>query len=267
VGDALGTSVEFQMRGRFEAVTGMRGGGVFQLQPGGWTDDTSMAIALAEALLGDRSLSDPSSAMNRWVNWFHHGMHSHTGTCFDIGRQTSLALTTWANARQLPERDTDRAGNGGIMRLAPAVIANLDSLDAAEEVAIRQSDLTHRNALCREIAGKLAGTLFRLINGDSEGIVPQPLSERSITDIESSGYVLHTFEAALWAFAPGYGFAPTVLRAVNLGDDADTVGAVTGQLAGAHYGLSAIPPDWLEVLAWRDEIISLGRRLFALSLA
>jgi ADP-ribosyl-[dinitrogen reductase] hydrolase len=224
-----------------------------------------MAIALGEALLQDRGLADPSHVMNRWVNWFHYGMHSHSGTCFDIGGQTSRALNGWANARQLAERNTESAGNGGIMRLAPAVIANLDDRDAAERIAQRQSDFTHHNPLCHEIAGKLAGILYRLINGDPDNIVPPPLATRSAAKVESSGYVLDTFEASLWAFAPLDGFAAAVLRAVNLGDDADTVGAVTGQIAGAHYGLSTIPADWLDVLAWRDEIIDLGRRLYALS--
>jgi ADP-ribosyl-[dinitrogen reductase] hydrolase len=192
-------------------------------------------------------------------------MHSHTGTCFDIGRQTSLALDVWATTGQLPGSDSERAGNGGIMRLAPAVIANLDNREMAESVAMRQSDFTHRNPLCREIAGKLAGILYRLIVGDTDSIVPPPLSARPVTEVESSGYMLDTFEAALWAFAAMDGFAATVLRAVNLGDDADTVGAVAGQIAGAHYGLSAIPIEWLDVLAWRDDITDLGRRLYAVS--
>jgi ADP-ribosyl-[dinitrogen reductase] hydrolase len=85
VGDALGTSVEFMGRGQFLPVTGMRGGGVFQLAPGEWTDDTSMALALGEAMLQDPAMNDPSFVMNRWVNWYHYGMYSHNGTCFYIG--------------------------------------------------------------------------------------------------------------------------------------------------------------------------------------
>jgi ADP-ribosyl-[dinitrogen reductase] hydrolase len=266
IGDALGTPVEFMNRGDFEPVSGMRGGGVFKLRPGEWTDDTSMAIALGEALLLDRMLADPSVAMNRWVNWYHYGMHSHTGTCFDIGQQTARALDAWADARQLPTFDSEGAGNGGIMRLAPAVIANLDNREIAECVAVRQSDFTHRNPICRTVSGELARILFLLIDGDTAGIVPPHVAARPITDVKSSGFVLDTFEAALWAFAPQDGFAATLLRAVNLGDDADTVGAVTGQIAGARYGLSAIPADWLSVLAWRNELIALARKLYASSL-
>lgn len=263
VGDALGTSVEFMPRGSFAPVTDMRGGGVFQMPPGGWTDDTAMALALGEALLQDPTLADPAFAMNRWVNWYHHGAYSHTGTCFDIGGQTSQALQTWHESQRLPEHDTRNAGNGGIMRLAPAVLANVHDRALAEEVARRQSDCTHCNPLCREKAGALAGLLYRLIHGESTDIVPPAIAARTEPEVISTGYVLATFEAALWAFAPQDGFAAIILRAVNLGDDADTVGAVAGQLAGARYGLSAIPPDWLDVLLWRDEIVALGRDLVA----
>ncbi|OYV36837.1 MAG: hypothetical protein B7Z80_14455 [Rhodospirillales bacterium 20-64-7] len=264
VGDALGTSVEFQRRGSFAPVTGMRGGGVFKMPPGGWTDDTSMALALGEALLEDRTLQDPATVMNRWVNWWRDGKFSHTGECFDIGNQTVNALSAWHASGQLPTQDGWSAGNGGIMRLAPAVLAHLDDLSTACAIAARQSDFTHRNPLCRQYALDLAAILIRLIDGISVS-VPTEIATRRESDVKSTGYVVDTFEAALWAFASEDCFAATVLRAVNLGDDADTVGAVAGQLAGARYGLSGIPTEWLEVLLWRDEIIAMGRALCRLS--
>ncbi len=106
------------------------------------------------------------------------------------------------------------------------------------------------------------------IHGEAADIaakIPSDIAARTETQVESTGYVIDTFEAALWAFAPQDGFENIVLRAVNLGDDADTVGAVTGQIAGGRYGLSQIPEPWVQVLAWRDEIIEMGRKLFNLS--
>ena len=138
-----------------------------------------------------------------------------------------------------------------------------DDQVAAVDVAQRQSDLTHRNHLCRKTAGQLGEILFRLIHHGPQDVVPADIASRSEAEVEATGYVLDTFEAALWAFAPRDGFSQIVLRAVNLGDDADTVGAVAGQLAGAAYGLSAVPSAWLEVLAWRDELIAFGRKLYA----
>jgi len=265
VGDALGTSVEFKPRGTFTPVTGMRGGGAFDMPVGGWTDDTSMALALGEALLQDRALSDAATVMNRWLNWWQYGQYSHTGDCFDIGNQTASALGVWRDQSKLPEHEGWSAGNGGIMRLAPVVLVHLDDLSTAATIAQRQSDFTHRNAICRQIAVGLATTLFRLIHGEMAEIVPSNIASREEAEVKSTGYVLDTFEAALWAFAPTDGFASIVLRAVNLGDDADTVGAVTGQIAGARYGLSGIPTEWVEALIWRDDIIKLGRTLYQLS--
>jgi ADP-ribosyl-[dinitrogen reductase] hydrolase len=265
VGDALGTPVEFKARGTFPPVTDMRGGGVFGLNPGEWTDDTSMALALGEALLKDPTLSDPAPAMNRWVNWYEWGMYSHNDRCFDIGNQTAAALSNWSINRSLPERDTESAGNGSIMRLAPAVIANLNNADLMLDVARRQSDLTHKNTECRSIAAKMASLLAALIVGQGQEEIPSEIAKRREAEVKSTGYVIDTFEAAVWAFAPRDGFRNILLRAVNLGDDADTVGAVAGQIAGAAYGLSGIPESWLDVLAWRSKIIEMGRQLYALA--
>ncbi len=264
VGDALGTAVEFRARGTFPPVTAMLGGGVFNMPPGGWTDDTSMALALGEALLQDRMLRDPAIVMNRWVSWWQHGQFSHTGTCFDIGNQTVSALSAWRDDGVLPAQDGWNAGNGSIMRLAPVILAHLDDLSTACDIAARQSDYTHRNALCRQYVWDLTCILIRLIDGRPLQ-VPVKIAARSEPDVKSTGYVVDTFEAALWAFAPAECFSAAVLRAVNLGDDADSVGAVTGQLAGARFGLSGIPPEWVEVLVWSDEIIKLGRALYRLS--
>jgi ADP-ribosyl-[dinitrogen reductase] hydrolase len=255
-------------RGSFAPVTGMRGGGVFGLKPGEWTDDTSMALALGEALLQDPLLANPASVMNRWVNWSYYGMYSHTGTCFDIGGQTGRALRTWHDEQVLPLKDSKNAGNGSIMRLAPVVLAHLNNPQQMRDIARRQSDFTHRNAECRDIAVKLADIIAACIRGDADDIKAQispEIAGRTETQVASTGYVIDTFEAALWAFAPQDGFENMVLRAVNLGDDADTVGAVTGQIAGARYGLTQIPESWVQVLAWRDEIIGMGRKLFELS--
>jgi len=268
VGDALGTSVEFMSRGQFVPVTDMRGGGVYQLAPGEWTDDTSMALALGEAMLQDPSLSDPSFAMNRWVNWYHYGMYSHNGRCFDIGRQTAEALTKWAESTKLASEDSDAAGNGCIMRLAPIVLANLSKPGQLRDVARRQSDLTHRNAKCRDVSERLANLIAACIFGENSNInkhIPPEISARVERDVKSTGYVEDTFEAALWAFAPQDGFENIVLRAVNLGDDADTVGAVAGQIAGARFGLSGIPEAWVAGLAWQSDIIEMGRRLYQIS--
>jgi ADP-ribosyl-[dinitrogen reductase] hydrolase len=156
------------------------------------------------------------------------------------------------------------------MRLAPVVLANLNNPEQMRDVARRQSDLTHRNTECRRISERLSSLIAACINADLANVanqVPAEIIARPEQDVKSTGYVIDTFEAAVWVFAPQDSFHNIVLRAVNLGDDADTVGAVAGQIAGARFGLSGIPEPWIKVLAWRDDIIEMGRKLYQISIS
>lgn len=266
IGDALGAPVEFKVRGTFPLVHGMQDGGPFNLKAGEWTDDTSMALALSDALIQDVELADPAVVMNRWANWFLHGAYSHNGRCFDIGNQTSAALTAWLDQQCLPTTDTEQAGNGSIMRLAPVVIARLRHPEDVLSLAERQSDFTHRNLNCRQSSRQLAAILHdAILHGHEAQMLFKSAEGLKEDDIRPTGFVLDTIKAAVWAAAPRDGFRNSLLRAVNLGGDADTVGAVTGQIAGALYGLSGIPSEWLDVLAWRSSIVEAGRALYAKS--
>lgn len=262
VGDALGTTLEFQPRDRVPWHTEMTGGGVFGLRPGEWTDDTSMALCLAESLLAYPEF-DAKDAMGRWDCWRTAGENSCTGTCFDIGNQTRSALIHWRATGDLPAPGPG-AGNGGIMRLAPAVIRWHSDGARAEAVAARQSAATHANDACDEAARVFARLIHAGLHGGMDAVaalLPAGLRDTARTAIRSTGYVVDTLEAAQWCVAFGDGFEAVVTRAVNLGDDADTVGAVTGQLAGAIWGASAIPERWLAPLAWRERIVGMAEAL------
>jgi len=265
VGDALGTPLEFSRRDSLPEVVGMRGGGPFSLRPGEWTDDTSMALALADSLCARKGL-DGTDAMERWSRWRRFGEYSHNGRCFDIGGQTSSALAWFEREGTADLRRTERAGNGGIMRLAPAAIFAFGCGLSAEEAGIlarRQSDLTHPNDECSAAAEAMGILLLRLMRGEATAAdaADGTLRERGRASIRSTGYVVDTLEAARWAVGRTESFRDAVLLAVNLGDDADTVGAVAGQLAGAAYGASGIPREWLDALAWRERIVDWTRRL------
>ncbi|MSU92336.1 ADP-ribosylglycohydrolase family protein [Rhodobacteraceae bacterium 2CG4] len=259
VGDALGTTLEFSPRPAQPVVTDMVGGGPFGLAPGGWTDDTSMALCLADSLLEHPGF-DPDDLMRRFVNWWRTGHNSHTGTCFDIGITTSWALARFAQGGDPFAGSTDprSAGNGGIMRLAPVVLAFHADPERMREVAALQSRTTHAAPECLEFAAQLADAIHAEIRG--EGALVTGLSRASVS---SSGYVRHTFDAAVWAVATTGSFREALLAAVNLGDDADTVSAVAGQIAGARYGLAGIPGEWLTKLAWRERIETRADRLIA----
>lgn len=279
VGDALGTTVEFKPRGSFAPLTDMVGCGPFRLKPGEWTDDTSMALALADSLLASGQL-DEADLMARFSAWHERGDYSCTGTCFDIGITTRAALRRWRETGNPIAGSTDpqSAGNGSLMRLAPAAIRYWREPDLLSEVAARQSATTHAAPEAVDACRAYAGLLRQAISGVPlhEALAPKQADwsgaigaimagswrGKPRDQIRSSGYVAHSLEAALWAVGQARDFADAVLIAANLGDDADTTAAIAGQLAGAAWGASGIPAHWLERLAWRERIIELAERLF-----
>ncbi len=287
IGDALGTAVEFSPRGSFPPITDIAGGGPFNLHPGEWTDDTAMALCLAESLIEKQGF-DPIDQLERYVRWWRDGHMSCTGTCFDIGRTVSRALERFERAREPYPGDTDpmSAGNGSIMRLAPVAIFYAGQARKAIDFAAASSRTTHRAReavdACRYMASLLVGLLSGrrkedVLAPDYEAVPGlwdvEPLErriarirrgsfkERQPPQIRASGYVVATLEAALWAFWHGRDFRDGALLAVNLGEDADTTGAVYGQLAGAAYGVAGIPEHWLGVLAWNDRIVTIADAL------
>lgn len=279
-GDALGTTLEFCTRDSRPPVTNLVGGGPFKLKPGEWTDDTSMALCLADSLLANRGF-DPHDTMDRFVRWWKTGENSVTGRCFDIGITTRDALDRYVRTGNSVSGSTDprTAGNGSLMRLAPVALAWWRDPREAEEVARLQSQLTHGATEAVEACGLFAALLCAAISGAGKietldlvrGAHPAlgaKLGEQWRTakrhQIRSSGYVIHTLEAALWAVHGSESFEHALIAAANLGDDADTVAAVTGQLAGAIYGWSAIPRAWRSALAWHDRLLDKAGLLYGL---
>lgn len=278
-GDAVGTTLEFKTPGSFEPITDMVGGGPFDLKPGEWTDDTSMALCLAESILKSGGF-DPKDQMERYLRWRDEGYLSVTGECFDIGMATDAALTHFFELGEPYAGSTDprRAGNGSLMRLAPVPMRWRRDLAETIEFAALSSRTTHAAAeaidACRFYAVLIASALNgmpkdKLLDPDAAHMAlfeEAPLApavaniakgsyyHRKPPQIRGSGYVVHTLEAALWALATTNDFRTGLLQVVNLGEDADTTGAVYGQLAGAIYGVEAIPEEWREQLAMHELI-------------
>lgn len=279
VGDALGTTLEFRQRDSAPPVTDMVGGSPFRLRPGEWTDDTAMALALAESLIHCDGL-DERDLMDRFVSWWRSGEYSCTGTCFDIGITTREALQRFERAGQpiAGRTDPNTAGNGSLMRLSPVALHAVGRPDAdLAQLATRQSATTHGAQACLDACRLFAAMLFEAIQGaprsqimrtvvsdvhESLGpIIAATYRGARREQILSSGYVVHTLEAALWCVSRTTSFRDAVVLAANLADDADTVAAVTGQLAGAIYGLQGIPGEWRERVAWSGRIQALGQSL------
>lgn len=282
-GDAVGTTVEFSARGTFEPVADMVGGGPFGLPAGAWTDDTSMALCLAESLI-ERGGFDPLDQMRRYERWVRDGHLSSTGRCFDIGNTVRRALAEFQRTGDPFSGPTHArsAGNGSIMRLAPVVLFFFPDRDEVVHHAGKSSRTTHGAAEAVDGCRLLADILCALLSGaDKEAaldaakptvsmsprlrdVADGRYRESSEEEIVGSGYVVESLEAALWCFWRAESFAEAVLLAANLGDDADTTAAVCGQLAGAHWGESGIPDPWLQRLVMVDRIRSFAD---ALSLA
>ena len=286
VGDALGTSLEFRPPGSFSPIRDMIGGGPFNLVPGQWTDDTSMALCLAESLIECRGM-DLTDQMQRYVRWFRDGYLSSTGVCFDIGNTVHSALINFERSGNPLSGSTDpySAGNGSIMRLAPVPMFYAHNESAAIQNSAYSSKTTHgtRAAVdaCRYFGALLNGGLNAIdketllsetyyegeepLIDEIEQIARGSYKKKEPPEIKGTGYVVHSLESALWAFAGSDSFESGCLKAVNLGDDADTTGAVYGQLAGAYYGEEGIPAGWLSKLALKDLIRSFADQIFQLA--
>jgi ADP-ribosyl-[dinitrogen reductase] hydrolase len=281
IGDALGAPVEFSTPGSFEQVTGYRAGGVFNLEAGQWTDDSSMALCLADSLLSEARLN-PADQMERYWRWFQHGENSSTGRCFDIGNGTRAALERWRQTGVPEAGGSDSLGNGALMRMAPVAITWRHDPGLAGGMAARSAQTTHNHPLALASAQFFGEMLARALQGagQEELLAPwwkgssnwdpdatvQRIANGSWRDatIRASGHALRSLEAALWAFGSTDCFEACLLAAVNLGDDADTVGAIAGQLAGAHYGLEAIPKHLVSGLQEPERFLSIAERLHQL---
>jgi len=290
-GDALGTTLEFQRPGSFKKITDMSGGGPFRLKAGQWTDDTSMALCLAQSLV-ERGGFDPVDQLERYLRWIREGYMSSTGRAFDVGGTCADAFLRFEATRQpyCGSTNPNRAGNGSIMRLAPVPLFFAREPEKAVEMSAASSRTTHGapNAVdgCRYLGALIVGAVS---GASKEGLLSPrytpapglweraPLADaiREIADgsfvtkdppeIRGTGYVVDSLEAALWAFHRGHSFEEGLMLAVNLGDDADTTAAVYGQLAGAFYGVSEIPRRFRDRLAMRDLIEDLAVNLYELA--
>ena len=246
-GDAVGTTVEFQSRGAFSPVKDMVGGGPFNLQPGQWTDDTSMALCLATSLVEKRGF-DAVDQMNRYCDWYESGYLSSTGDCFDIGNTVSQALHQFKVSGEPFSGSTNprSAGNGCLMRLAPVPMFYFPDRDRTLHFSGESSRTTHGTAECIDASRLFGDMLLRALSGASkaeilfgseleivglpsiQAIAQGAYRDKSIADIQGRGYVVKSLEAALWCFWTTETFEQAILAATNLGDDADTTTAICG---------------------------------------
>lgn len=287
----MGAPLEFVRPCSVIPVHSMIGGGKFDLKPGEWTDDTSMALCLAESLIHCTGF-DLKDQLSRYCDWYRNGHLSSNGKHFDIGNTTRSALINFEETGDPCSGLTDphSAGNGSLMRLAPVPLAYAKTPSRAIELSGESSKTTHALDICVDACRFMSALIVGAVRGYSKEQLLSPkfspvehywdlhpltkdiciiangsFREKEPPEIKGSGYVVDSLEAALWAFARTDTFEEGCLAAVNLGDDADTTGAIYGQLAGAYYGVGAIPEEWKNTVVKRTLIERFSNDLFQLT--
>lgn len=284
IGDMLGVPVEFKKRGTFH-INDVTGYGTYNQPPGTWSDDTSMTLCLVETLTENGS---PLDLMKKFVQYEENGYLTPHGKMFDIGIATVKAIRRFKEGTPLAQcggtSEYDN-GNGAIMRISPLALILNNNFDFDKHIKIikEYTEITHAHP--RAIVGSFiyVELLVRMSLNDSlekaiqniqvlfnhifnedhpyqkefrhyKRIFKDNFFNTPEEEILSGGYVVHTLEAAIWCLGTTSSFKEAVLKAVNLGDDTDTVGAITGALAGMHYKMEGIPKDWLERIVRKDKV-------------
>lgn len=281
IGDALGAPLEFRSRCRFTPISDMTVGGKFEMRLGEWTDDTAMALCLADSLIECNGF-DAQDQMDRYIRWGNEGYNSTRSHAFGVGKTVAKALMNYQRSgdpysgSKVPES----AGNGSLMRIAPIAIFYAHDRDDSLKYAVLSSKTTHAAEECVQACTYFVDILINAFGCNDKEKVLTPsfstelfserlkevveqkcFSAKSADEIVGSGYVVESLEAALWAFWHHDSFEQVVLAAANLGDDSDTTAAIAGQLAGAFYGTDNIPAHWRKRLMRSDHIYDVAWNL------
>ena len=292
IGDALGVPVEFKSREEVKRnlITGMRGYGTFNLSPGSWSDDSSLLLCTVESLLDD---FDTNTMGELFIRWLTEGYWTPWGKTFDVGASTMSSIGRMI--REVPPeeaggRGENDNGNGSLMRILPVgIFFSRKPVEELLSVVHRASSLTHRHPRTLMACGLYCLMVRALLEGFTadeaylyaieqatiyyaklpyaeelphfERLFSTRISSVPETAIKSGGYVIHTLEASIWCLLNSGSFQEALLKAVNLGEDTDTTGCVTGGLAGLHYGLKGIPKEWIDVIVRKEDIAALFKQL------
>ena len=294
IGDALGVPVEFCDREELieNPVIDMRGFGTYPVPAGSWSDDTSMSIAALDSLA--KGTINLQEIVDNFVEWVEEGKYTPTGTSFDIGRTCLQAIRAYLisnNTSECGQVGEYSNGNGSIMRIHPFslfAIAKGMTLGKSLDIVREGSVLTHAHPRSIYGCGIYSMVLWDILRGADKSQIPSAIENAAVlfdgiypeesdhyewafykklftkteNEISGSGYVVNTLEAALWCLLTTNSYKECVLKAVNLGEDTDTVAAIAGGLAGALYGYDSIPQEWKDILIKRDYLESLCEKAY-----
>ena len=300
VADALGVPVEFEDRSCLveNPVIGMRSYGTYNQPAGTWSDDTSMTLCLVDSLIKGLNYND---IMNNFIKWLDNGEYTQYGESFDIGITTQESLSRYKQGISPLEcggKGEHDNGNGSLMRILPILFylqsiygADFHKTESAFDIIHNISSLTHSHKRSQMACGIFISVSSMLLSEvDLETAINSGISKAmeyyrnqddfqseliyftrledinfknlSVDEIKSSGYVVDTLEAAIWCLLNTNDYKSSVLKAVNLGDDTDTVAAVVGGLAGVSYGYERIPSEWKQAIVSAEYIEDLCKELY-----
>jgi ADP-ribosyl-[dinitrogen reductase] hydrolase len=255
IGDAMGIALEFTEPNTGSPVRDMIGGGVHDASVGEYSDDGAMSNCIADAYLSYKRFAPGAIAQN-FKQWRNRGTFGTRDYCFDIGNTTAEALSASSNNRPYGGSCSFMTdGNGSLMRLAPHVLFNHTNRTMAIADSVAGGIITHGTGNCVAYTAQLAAELF-----DGVGKFDQILYDKGIK--EESGTVMGCYASAWNSICSTSSFEDAVIHAVNKGYDADTVGAVTGMIAGRIYGYDAIPRRWLDALVQHDKLLATATMLY-----
>jgi ADP-ribosyl-[dinitrogen reductase] hydrolase len=293
IGDAVGVPVEFMTRNQLDRdpVRDFREFGTHNQPAGSWSDDTSLMLCTAEALCEGPEIE---RIAEKFVQWLRHAKWTAHGKVFDVGNTTREAIVRLESGER-PDlaggMDESSNGNGSLMRMLPLGFVLRDTAPEIRRIeSFAMSALTHAHprskfacwflveiiaAVCqsKSIEASIDSAHTRISSwvdqhhgSESEWhhytMCASQIRLRDRDTIQASGYVVHSMEAALWCLLHSDGYREAVLAAVNLGDDADTTGAIVGGLAGALYGIEGVPEDWTRQIARGNDIRNLAEHFF-----
>ena len=294
IGDAMGVPIEFVPRERLlkHPVTKMLCFGTHNAPAGSWSDDTSMTIATMDSFI-EKHKFDYQDIMEKWYEWAVHYKYTPFNLRFDIGHTCFKAIYNYSKKNLEPLKcglsDINSNGNGSLMRMLPVVyygyyknisgkklynlVKNISSLTHAHEISILGCYI-YVLYVIELLKGKDKFEAYKLIqhkdysmfSNDSlnvyKRILNQDISLLKIDDIKSSGYVVDTLEASLWVTLKSNNYKDSIIGTINLGNDTDTIGAITGSISGILYSYDSIPKDWTNALLKKDYLIEVANKFY-----
>ena len=288
VGDAMGTPVEFYLRKNLQEnkVTEMLGNIGQHSEPiGSWSDDTSMELALIDSIINTKTF-DYDDIMNNFLQWIEKGKYTPTNHAFGVGRCCLKSIYSYKKGispLECGNIEEQHMSNGSLMRILPVALFSFSknlSLQETENLTKNVSALTHRqdavqlacyiyvlfiidllNGINKETA--YINLKNRIYNYNQESIelysriLKDDIRTLSLEDIKSSGYIVDTLEAALWCFLKNDNYEDTIIEAINLGQDTDTIAGIAGAMASIVYGYDNIPKRWLDKLQQKEYLFDM----------